>query len=206
MIAACTQKEVDALNPEVITATGHKPKMRVLPEGQGSFCSRYDVVDGAGSPRRVRHPLRDLRRFGFSLHREDLGSMVSRHLREWEGVPMLGPLYREYAIKLGIDPGTEVPITPQARTSFYLQFGINAEDQREFETRPDRREQLITRLAEAEEGEAPTWHRRGEIPGTTRPGEGGHPDVHLQPGATGMANLDAKAGMYEMYRMRAPYM
>lgn len=198
MIAACTQSEVENLHPEVIEATGHKPKLKILPEGQGSFCSRYDVVDSRGEPRRVRHPLRDLRRFGFTLHRENSDDAILRHLREWEGVPMLGPVYRKIAEQRNLAIGDRYPEpTVRSRAEFYLQFGINAETQREFETRPEARPGIIQGLAEAEEGDAPSWHRGGAAQGVTRPSARGDNDVHLQTrldrdGEPGCKGLDVR--------------
>jgi len=180
MIACCTNEEVEALDLAIIEDTGHKPKIHIYPEGQGSFCSRYDIVDANGTPRRVRHPARDLRRFGFTLHAEDPDEAIMRHLREWDGVPMLGPLYRSIAEERDLIDGPAPHITHHARTHFYLQFGINAETQREFETRPETRAEIYERLCEAETGENPTGHCRRALQGATRAGNGGHKDLHLQ--------------------------
>jgi len=145
MIAAPTDAELAGLDMDVITATGMKPTLKINPQDGGAFCSRYDV-DTATGPRRVRHPVRDLTRFGWSLKGAPACDIIADHLAEWNGVPMLGPVYIQTARQHQIDTPS-IPITIQARASFHRVFGINADTQIRFETCPEARAQIFEEIA-----------------------------------------------------------
>nr|WKV34575.1 MAG: RNA-dependent RNA polymerase [Riboviria sp.] len=117
MIAFITNEERDRLNIDLISRAGQKPKLRLNPADGGSFCSRYDVITING-PKRVRHPLRDLRRYGWTLHNENPYDAAMRHYLEWKGVPMLGPVYEKKLQDLGANIET-TRITAEARAKFH---------------------------------------------------------------------------------------
>lgn len=147
MVACITNKELATLDTTIISKTGHQPVLRVNPEDSGSFCSRYDVIADDG-PRRVRHPVRDISRFGWALHTDNVEDIIGAHYHEWKGVPMLGPVYEE--IMQRYDPTiNKRTITAAARAQFHLVFGIDAYTQIKFETDPSARQAIY--LAAEEE-------------------------------------------------------
>jgi hypothetical protein len=194
MIAAVTDTELCGFNVEVIKATGMKPEV-VQSHNAGTFCSRYDVTNSRGEPARVRHPLRDITRFGTSIHDAKQVDLVRAHAEEWNGVPMLGPIYVQRLFELSEtekdDPKWITEISPIARASFHLTFDIGPDDQLAFETDPQSRQQIFDTLQDAknwaadcsEAADAPpptpatAGDVEGEIPGTLDPSRGGQDGV-----------------------------
>lgn len=192
MIAAVTNKERDNLNTQIIAATGMKPQMIITHEA-GSFCSRYDVTDSHGQPRRVRHPCRDIRRYGFSIHGECRLEKARRHYYEWRGVPMLGPVYTQMYRDLQPDENIEdIQITSEARCSFYLTFNIGFDLQHTFENNPQKRADIFTLIEDAKASEEalkapatgsyPTRDRGNKVPRVASPsGQIGHHPSRISP-------------------------
>lgn len=158
MLAAVTDHERCEFNSSVIAATGMKPKL-VLTHRAGTFCSRHCVVNSNGDPVRVRHPLRDLTRYGYAIHDAKPLELARLHATEWNGVPMLGPVYLRRLEEL--DP-TESDnemwirqISPQARAAFQVTFGISHDLQTSFENDPSSRERIYRWLQDAQECPCP---------------------------------------------------
>ncbi|APG76107.1 hypothetical protein 1 [Beihai tombus-like virus 15] len=148
MIAAASDITLQKFSDEVIKATGMIPKTVVTHRG-GSFCSRYDVIDSEGKPRRVRHPLRDITRYGYTLHGEDRLERAQRHYKEWVGVPMLGPVYTNILKQL--QPDVQIPeieITAEARVSFARTFDISIKTQQLFEEDKSQRARIYNDLTQ----------------------------------------------------------
>lgn len=193
MIAAVTNKERDSLNLGILTATGMKPQI-ITSHDAGSFCSRYDVVDSLGEPRRVRHPCRDIRRYGFSIHGEDRLEKARRHYYEWRGVPMLGPVYTElYSALQPTENIEQIPITAQARCSFYTTFNISFDLQESFEKDADSRARIFTLIEDAKKsdeelqapatGSYPSRDRGSKVPRVTEASrERGHHPSRISAG------------------------
>lgn len=152
MIAAVTDDELVDFNAKVIRATGMKPEV-ISSHSSGTFCSRYDVINSKNDPVRVRHPLRDVTRFGTSIHDAKPIDLVRAHAEEWNGVPMLGPIYvkrlQELSGPENDDPKWITEISPLARASFHLTFDIGPDDQIAFETDPSSRQRIFDSLRDA---------------------------------------------------------
>lgn len=144
MLACPTNAELNTLDLDVIKEAGQRPTVRVNPEDGGTFCSRYEIPTAIGL-KRVRKPLRDLMRFGWAIHSENVEEIIETHWNEWRGVPMLGPAYEECMISRGREI-QRIPITPEARAAFHLIFGYNATEQQQFERDPKARAAIYARL------------------------------------------------------------
>lgn len=158
MFAAVTDHEKKNFNLAIISNTGMKPEY-ISTYRQGTFCSRWDVVDSRGAPKRVRHPLRDIVRYGFTLGNTSRLEKVMTHAREWNGVPMLGPVYYRRVLELKPDeisnPEWITTITPSARLKFDLTFNINIDTQIAFEDDQNARPTIYEQLKDAQAGIAP---------------------------------------------------
>lgn len=129
MLAVVTEKEKARIDASILEAAGLSPKIRFIETQQAEFCSRRLIPTILG-PRLCRDPRREVARVGYSIHSESDRDKLLRGVHEWQGIPMMGPVYEQ---ALG---NTPTPITSEARIAFESVWGISQDEQQKFENDP----------------------------------------------------------------------
>lgn len=129
MLAVITDREKARVDLSILEKLGLGPKPRFIEPSEAEFCSRR-LIPTVNGPRLCRNPRREIARVGFSIHGETNEDKLLRGVHEWQGIPMLGPMYEQ----LSSLPVTT--ITQEARTAFQTAWGISQDEQQRFEEDP----------------------------------------------------------------------
>lgn len=173
MLAVITDAEKNRVDLTILEELGLGPKPKFIDTNQAEFCSRK-LIPTINGPRLCRDPRREISRTGFSIHSETDKDKLIRGVNEWQGIPMLGPMYEELA---------NLPITriiPEARIQFETAWGISQDEQQKFEKDPIFRAEYAWEIAQPYA--PPTRDRYCPIQGAAQDGDRGNVEIPVCPG------------------------